>query len=133
MYSQKHLDLTDVKKILDAAVAYAGSKDWTVSVAVVDSGGCLLGSLRMNGASALSSSISVEKAKLAAVGQKKTKVFEDMINQGRTAFLSVAGNIFLEGGINIIADGMTVGAVGVSGVKPDQDAEIAQIGIESLN
>lgn len=133
MYSQKHLDLIDVKKILDAAVAYAGSKDWAVSVAVVDSGGYLLGSLRMNGASALSSGISIEKAKLAAVGQKKTKVFEDMINQGRIAFLSVPGNVFLEGGINIIADGMTIGAVGVSGVKSEQDAEIAQVGIDSLN
>jgi len=132
MFLQSHLDLTDVKKILDAAVNHAKSKKWDVSVAVVDSGGCLLGSLRMNNASPLSTSISFEKAKIAALGQKSSKVFEDMINNGRTAFLSVRENVFLEGGINIVIDGKTIGAVGVSGVKPNEDAEIAQIAIDSL-
>ncbi|UCH16083.1 MAG: heme-binding protein, partial [Burkholderiales bacterium] len=61
------------------------------------------------------------------------KGFEDMINQGRTAYLSVPGiDGMLEGGLPILVEGQCVGAVGASGVKSSEDAQIARAGIASL-
>ena len=83
-------------------------------------------------AAPLSSYIGPEKARTSALGRRESKVYEDIINQGRTAFLSapmVQG--MLEGGVPIVIDGQVIGAVGVSGVKSDQDAQIARAGITS--
>jgi glc operon protein GlcG len=55
-----------------------------------------------------------------------------MINGGRTAFLSAPLGGTLEGGVPIVIGGQVVGAVGVSGVKSEQDAQIAKAGIESI-
>lgn len=77
------------------------------------------------------------KARLAALGRRETKVYEEMINGGRFAFLSglsQAGlrGAGLEGGLPITVDGHCVGAVGVSGVKSAEDAQIAAAGIKAL-
>ncbi|MEG3001898.1 MAG: heme-binding protein, partial [Comamonas sp.] len=88
---------------------------------------------RMDGAAPISSHIAPAKARTAAVGRKDTKAFEDMINNGRTAFLSapfVDG--LLEGGVAIVKDGQVLGAVGVSGVKANEDAQVASAGIAAL-
>ncbi|MDV7395818.1 heme-binding protein, partial [Arthrospira platensis SPKY1] len=64
---------------------------------------------------------------------RDSKQYEDMINGGRTAFLSaplLAGT--LTGGIPLVVDGQVVGAVGVSGVKPDEDALVARTGADAL-
>lgn len=73
------------------------------------------------------------KARTSALGRRESKGFEDMINGGRTAFLSaplIDG--MLEGGVPIMKDGECVGAVGVSGVKAPEDAQIAKAGIAVL-
>ena len=73
------------------------------------------------------------KARTSALGRRESKGFEDMINGGRTAFLSaplIDG--MLEGGVPIMKDGECVGAVGVSGVKAPEDAQIAKAGIAAL-
>ena len=63
----------------------------------------------------------------------ESKVYEEMINQGRTSFLSVpALEGMLEGGVPIVVNGQCVGAVGVSGVKSSEDAQIARAGIAAL-
>ena len=104
-----------------------------VSIAVVDDGGHLLHFLRMDNAAPLSAHISQAKAKTAALGGKESKVFEDMINGGRTAFLSApAIDGMLEGGIPVIVNGVCIGAVGVSGVKAFEDAQIAKAGVAAL-
>jgi uncharacterized protein GlcG (DUF336 family) len=73
------------------------------------------------------------KAHTAALGRRESKVYEDMINGGRQSFLSVPGMYgLLEGGVPILVDGQCVGAVGVSGVKSSEDAEIAKAGIAAL-
>jgi hypothetical protein len=73
------------------------------------------------------------KARTAALGRRESKVYEDMINQGRMSFLSApALQGMLEGGVPIMVDGQCVGAVGVSGVKSSEDAQIARAGIASL-
>ncbi|WP_338759204.1 heme-binding protein [Massilia sp. METH4] len=133
MQSKPYLTLADVKKIAAAAEAEALANNWAVSFAIVDDGGHLLWQQRLDGAAPLSAHIAPAKAKTAALGRRETKVYEDIINNGRYAFLTapeVEG--LLEGGVNIVVDGHTIGAVGVSGVKSDQDAQIAKAGIAAL-
>lgn len=133
MQTKSVLTLTDVKAIAAAAETEAKNNNWPVTIAIVDDGGHLLWLQRLDGAAPISSHIAPAKAHSAALGRKETKVFEDMINNGRFAFLSapqVEG--LLEGGVPIIVDGQCVGAVGVSGVKSNEDVQIAKAGIAAL-
>jgi glc operon protein GlcG len=133
MKTRPMLQLADVQIALEAAKAEALRNQWAVSIALVDDGGHLLGYLRLDGAAPVSSHISVAKARTAALGRRESKVYEDMINGGRTSFLSapvIEG--MLEGGVPILVEGHCVGAVGVSGVKSSEDAQIAKAGIAAI-
>jgi glc operon protein GlcG len=133
MKSQATLELSDVKAIAAAAEAEARKNNWVVSIAIVDAGGHLLHFARLDGAAPLSSHIAPAKAHTAALGQRETKGYEDVINGGRYSFLSaptVQG--MLEGGVPIMKDGVCLGAVGVSGVKSSEDAQIAKAGIAAI-
>ncbi|OZI23395.1 hypothetical protein CAL26_08035 [Bordetella genomosp. 9] len=133
MISKPVLTVEDVKKILAAAEAHAAKNQWPVSIAVVDDGGHLLGMLRLDGAAPVSANIAPAKAHTAAVGRRESRLYEESINGGRYAFLSVPGMIgLLEGGVPIVAQGQVIGAVGVSGVKASEDAETAKAGIAAL-
>ena len=133
MPSKPYLNAADVKKIAAAAEAEALANNWAVTIAIVDDGGHLLSLQRLDGAAPLTSHIAPSKAKAAALGRRETKVYEDIINNGRTAFLSVPFvEGMLEGGVPVIVDGHVIGAVGVSGVKSEQDAQIAKAGIAAL-
>jgi uncharacterized protein GlcG (DUF336 family) len=104
-----------------------------VTIALVDDGGHLLWLQRLDGAAPVSAHIAPAKARTAAMGRRETKVYEDMINQGRTSFLSVpAVEGLLEGGVPIMADGHCIGAIGVSGVKSTEDAQVCKAGIAAL-
>jgi uncharacterized protein GlcG (DUF336 family) len=103
-----------------------------VAIAIVDDGGHLLNFTRLDGAPPISAYIAPEKARAAALGRRETKIYEDMINQGRSAFLSAPLQGMLEGGVPIYVDGQVVGAVGVSGVKSGEDAQIARAGVAAL-
>lgn len=132
MLSKHVLTVTETTRILEAARAEADKNQWAVSIVVVDDGGHQLGMLRLDGAAPASAYISTEKARTAALGRRETKAYEDMINNGRTAFLSAPLQGTLEGGVPVIVDGQVIGAVGVSGVKSDQDAQIAKAGIAAV-
>jgi glc operon protein GlcG len=133
MKTQPILTLDDVRAIAAAAEAEANRNNWAVTLAVVDSGGHLLWLQRLDGAAAISAEIAPAKARTAAMGRRETKVYEDMINQGRASFLSAPSlKGMLEGGVPIMVDGQCVGAVGVSGVKSSEDAQIAKAGIAAL-
>jgi uncharacterized protein GlcG (DUF336 family) len=122
----------DIKAIAAAAEAHAHEHHWNVTVAIVDDGGHLLYLHRLEGAGASTSDMAAGKARTAVLGRRETKVYEDMIKQGRTAFLSAPMTAMLEGGVPIMVGTDIVGAVGVSGVKSDQDAAIARAGIAAL-
>lgn len=129
----KHvLEHGEVALILQAASAEAISNGWAVTVAVVDDGGHLLGLQRYDGAAAISAYSATEKARTAALGRRETRGLEDMVNNGRTAFLSAPLLTSLEGGVPIVVEGQVIGAVGVSGVKAEQDAQVAKAGIAVL-
>lgn len=127
------LTLEDVRTIAQAAEAEAVRNHWAVTIAIVDDGGHLLWLQRLDGAAPISAHIAPAKAHTAALGRRETKVYEDIVNQGRTSFLSaptIEG--LLEGGVPVMVDGQCIGAVGVSGVKSVEDAQIAKAGIAAL-
>lgn len=133
MKNTAQLEHADVLAILQAAQREAVTHGWAVSIAVCDAGGHLLGLHRLDGASPMSAGMCAAKARSAALARKETRLLEQMINEGRTAFLSapdLAG--MLEGGVPVLADGQVIGAVGVSGVKSAEDAQIARAGIAAL-
>ncbi|OBS31336.1 heme-degrading [Tepidimonas fonticaldi] len=133
MKSRAVLELADVKAIAAAAEAEALKNHWAVTIAIVDEGGHLLWLQRLDGAAPISAHIAPAKARTAALGRRESKVYEDVINQGRTSFLSAPTlEGLLEGGVPIIHEGEVIGAVGVSGVKSSEDAQIARAGIAAL-
>ncbi len=133
MKNKPVLELADVKTIAAAAEAEALKNNWAVSIAIVDDGGHLLHFQRLDGAAAISSHIAPAKAHTAAMGRRESKVYEDIINGGRYSFLSVPNlQGMLEGGVPIMKDGQCLGAVGVSGVKSTEDAQIAKAGIGAI-
>lgn len=133
MKNKPVLEYADVKAIAAAAEAEALANGWAVSIAIVDDGGHLLSLQRLDGAAPISAHIAPAKANTAAVGRRESRVYEEMINGGRVSFLSAPElKGLLEGGVPIMKDGHCLGAVGVSGVKSTEDAQVAKAGIAAL-
>ncbi|NDH36323.1 MAG: heme-binding protein [Betaproteobacteria bacterium] len=128
MFTKQVLELSDLRRMANACEALASAQSWAVSFAIVDDGGHLLWLQRLDRAAPISAEICVAKARTAALGRRDSKVYEDMINAGRVSFLSVPLlQGMLEGGLPIMVGGYCIGAVGVSGVKSTEDAQIAQV------
>ena len=132
MKSRPTLTLADARAVAAAAEREALAKGWAVSIAVVDDGGHLWWLQRLDGAPPISAEIAPAKARTAALGRRESRVYEEMINNGRVSFLSAPLHGMLEGGVPIMVEGQCVGAVGVSGVKPSEDAQIARAGIAAV-
>ena len=122
----------EARRILAAARAEAQRHRWAVSIAVVDDGGHPLALERLDGCAPASAYIATEKARSAALGRRETKGYEDMVNGGRTAFVTAPLLTSLEGGVPVVLDGQVIGAVGVSGVKAGEDAQVASAGVAAL-
>lgn len=100
--------------------------NWSDSIAVADDGGHLLALSRMDDCAPIAAYISQEKARTAALGRRETKGYEEMVNNGRTAFVTAPLLTSLEGGVPVVVDGQIIGAVGVSGLTGAQDAQVAK-------
>jgi glc operon protein GlcG len=129
MHTKSVLNRDDVARIVAACREEALRNQWAVTIAVSDDGGHPLALERLDGCPQISAYIAPDKAKTAALGRRESRIYEEMINAGRVSFLSVPLDSMLEGGVPIIIDGQVIGAVGVSGVKPDQDGQIAKAGV----
>jgi uncharacterized protein GlcG (DUF336 family) len=133
MKTKPALEFSDVKAIAAAAEAEALKNNWAVTISIVDDGGHLLWLQRLDGAAPISAHISPAKARTSALGRRESKAYEDMINGGRASFLSAPSlDGMLEGGVPILKDGQCLGAVGVSGVKSTEDAQVARAGITAI-
>ncbi|MGH6631555.1 MAG: heme-binding protein [Burkholderiales bacterium] len=128
------LTLEGAKKVIAGAVAEAKRKNAPGGViAVVDDGGNLMALERLDNTFAAGANISIGKARTAALFKKPTKVFEDIINKGRTTMVAVKDFTPLQGGVPITWEGAIVGAVGVSGAaSAQQDEELAIAGAGAL-
>ena len=117
-----------VDRAMAAAVNEATSNGWKVTIAICDAGGMPLLAKRLDGAFPASYDIAVSKAKTAAHFCRPTGQLEAATNvsdgSSRTALLS-APYVLMRGGLPIFIQGVCVGSIGVSGVKPDQDEQIA--------
>ncbi|MHA3885767.1 heme-binding protein [Stutzerimonas degradans] len=132
MKSKAVLSQTEVTAILAAARAEAQANGWAVTIVVADDGGHPLALERLDGCAPIASYIATEKARSSALGRRETKGYEDMVNNGRSAFLSAPVVCSLEGGVPVVVDGQVIGSVGVSGVTAAQDAQIAKAGVAAL-
>ncbi len=126
------LMLDDVKRIAAAAEKNAEENGWSVTVAICDAGGHIMLLHRMDAAPLMSAQVAPEKARTSVLSGKPSKVYEDMVNNGRFAALAMPV-VPLEGGEPIIVEGRVIGAVGVSGVKAGEDAQVARAGVAALN
>ncbi|CAN7553611.1 MULTISPECIES: heme-binding protein [Pseudomonas] len=133
MKSKAVLSQTEVSQILAAARTEAQNNQWAVTIVIVDDGGHPLALERLDGCAPIGAYIATEKARTSALGRRESKGYEEMVNGGRHAFLSAPLLTSLEGGVPIIVDGQVIGAVGVSGVKAEQDAQVAKAGAQCLN
>ena len=131
------LTLAEAQKLIAGAHAHADRLGIRVTVAVVDEGGLLVALGRMDGAPALSPQIAEAKAVGAAMllrdGGSLQKLAED-----RPGFFSAADRLVRlplipgPGSMPIERDGLTIGAVGVSGARPEQDLECCLAGLHSI-
>lgn len=126
------LTLDDAKKISAAAEAEARRNDWPVVIAIVDDGAHLLHLLRLDNTQFGSIEVAMQKARAAIAFRRPTKVWEEHISDGRMRYLGLPGTLPIEGGLPITVNGQFIGAVGVSGVRSNQDAQIAQAGLDAL-
>ena len=127
------LEFSDVRAMAAAAEAHALKIKCAVSFAIVDDGGHLLWFQRLDGAAPNSAHMAPAKARTSALGRRETKVYEDIINEGRMSILrapTLEG--MLEGGVPIIKDGQCLGAIGVSGVKSTEDVAIAKAAMAAI-
>ncbi len=129
---RKVITLDGAKAILAAAEAEAAKNKWTVAIAVVDESGNLIAFHSIDDTQVGSVDIAVGKARTAARMKRPTKALEDAVAGGRTVMLAVEGITPLEGGVPVMLDGRVIGAVGVSGVTSQQDAQVAQAGAAAL-
>ena len=132
---RRSLTLDGAERVIAAAKAHATQvKAPGGVIAVVDAGGNLMALERLDGTFAAGANISIGKARTAVLFQKPTKVFEEIINKGRTAMAALPDSFFtpLQGGIPVVLDGQIIGGVGVSGASTAaQDEELAIAGAEA--
>ncbi|MGQ0733995.1 MAG: GlcG/HbpS family heme-binding protein [Acidobacteriota bacterium] len=129
---RKIITLEGAKRILAAAEAEARKHNWTVAIAVVDESGNLIAFQKLDDTQVGSIDIAIGKARTAARLKRPTKALEDAVAGGRTVMLAVEGIVPLEGGVPVTLDGRIIGAVGVSGVTSQQDAQVASAGAAAL-
>lgn len=130
---RKALTLDGARRIMAAAEAEAVKNKWTVAIAIVDEAGDLVAFHKLDDTQAASIDVAIGKARTAARMKRPTKALEDAVAGGRTVLLGVDGLTLLEGGVPITVGGRVIGAVGVSGVTSQQDAQVAQAGIAALS
>jgi uncharacterized protein GlcG (DUF336 family) len=122
------------KKAAAAALAEARRNNWTMAVAVVDTGGHLVYFERMDDTQAGSTTVAQDKARSAALFKRPTKAFQDTLAAGGDGLrvLAIRGAVPVEGGLPLIVDGAIAGAVGVSGGTSQQDGQCAKAAVDAI-
>jgi len=127
------ITLQQAKKVMAGAEAEAVKNGWPVVIVILDSGGQLVMLQRLDNAQWGSVDVAREKARSVVALRRPTKALQDLVAQGGVNLrLLTLGYSVLEGGIPIVVDGKIIGSVGVSGVTSQQDAQIAQAGIDAM-
>lgn len=128
------ITLEDAKKAAAAALAEVRKNNWTMAVAIADTGGHLVYFEKMDGTQTGSVNVAIGKARAAAMFKRPTKVFQDLLAAGGDGLriLGLEGVVPVEGGLPLIKEGAIVGSIGVSGGSSSQDGQAAQAGTGAL-
>jgi uncharacterized protein GlcG (DUF336 family) len=129
----KVVSLEAAKTMVAAAEAEAKKHSWTMAIAIVDASGNLILFHRMDDVQTGSLDVAIEKARTAAKFRRPTQAFADAVKSGNLGILSFPGAAAVAGGVPITVDGKVIGAVGCSGMASDQDAVVAQAGVDALS
>jgi uncharacterized protein GlcG (DUF336 family) len=127
-----YITLEGAQRMMAAAEAEARRNGWHVAVAIVDAGAHLILFQRMDNAQVGGVEVAIGKARTAVNFKRSTKVLEDMIAAGRSAFLAIEGLVPLQGGVPVFSGGAAIGAVGVSGATSAEDEQVALAAIKAL-
>jgi uncharacterized protein GlcG (DUF336 family) len=130
--TKRALTLEVAKEISAAAEAEAVKNNWNVVIAIVDDGGRLMHLVRRDGTQYGSIEVAQDKARTAIAFRRPTKALEDAVAGGRNAILGLTGATPIEGGLPLVVDDEMIGAIGVSGVQSNQDAQVARAGVTAL-
>jgi uncharacterized protein GlcG (DUF336 family) len=125
------LTLEDCRRITAAAEAEARKNNWNVCIAILDDGGHLLHLARMDGASPANARIAIEKGRTAAETRRSTATWQERIAK-RPELLNMPQVTPVQGGLPIMAEGVCVGGVGISGVQSHEDEQVAAAGIKAI-
>lgn len=125
------LSMEGARRVLDAAETEAKRNGWNVSIAITDPAGQLLAFARLDGAPPASIGIAQGKARTAAWFRRPSKAIEDLA-ASRAGVVTLEGITALEGGVPITVGERVVGAIGVSGVTSQQDAQVARAGAAAV-
>jgi uncharacterized protein GlcG (DUF336 family) len=132
----QQVTLASARRVIEAASKHAEKIGVPMNIAVVDAGANLVAFIRMDGSWLGSIDISRDKAFTARAFDMPTKELAAMSQPGQPLFGIEASNdgrvVIFAGGIPLKADGRVVGAVGVSGGRPDQDHEVAEAGASAF-
>ena len=122
------------KKAVMAALSEARKNSWFMAAAVVDTSGVLVYYEKMDNTQIGSATVSIGKARSAALFKRPTKAFQDMVAGGGAGLriLSLENAVAIEGGVPIIVNGQIIGAIGVSGDSSDHDGICATAGAAAL-
>ncbi len=126
--NKRILSLEEVKRVAAAAEAEALRNQWPVVIAIVDDGGHLMYLQREWNVQFGSVEVAIGKARVAAAFKRPTKAWEERLAENRPGYLTMPGLVALEGGVPLIVQGQVIGGIGVSGVKSNEDAQIARAG-----
>jgi uncharacterized protein GlcG (DUF336 family) len=128
------ISVDSAKKAAAAAVAEARKNNWTMAVAVTDTGGDLVFFEKMDGTQTGSVNVALGKARSAALYKRPTKVWQDIVVGGGAGLriLGLEGAVPIEGGVPLVIDGKIVGAIGLSGGSAQQDNQCATAGADAV-
>lgn len=129
------ITLEAAKKLANAAQAFATGKQWTIVIAIVDTGGNLVLLEKMDNTQVGSIDVAMGKARTANNYKRPTKSFEDAIANGGVGLrvLSLPNVIPIEGGEPILLNGKIIGGIGVSGMQATQDEEVVKAALAVLS
>ena len=130
----ENITLQAAKKIAADCEKFATEKQWTIIVAIVDTGGNLVLLQKMDNTQIGSIDVAIAKAKTANAFKRPTKTFEDGLAAGGSSIriLNVPGITPVDGGEPIMSNGKIIGALGISGMSSAQDGEVVKAALSAL-
>ncbi|HYA93871.1 MAG TPA: heme-binding protein [Thermodesulfobacteriota bacterium] len=128
------INLETAKKVAASAIAEARKNNWTMAVAITDTGGNLIYFEKMDSTQTGSVRVAIGKSRSAVLFKRPTKALQDTVAAGGEGIrmLRLEGAVPIEGGLPLLMDGKIIGAIGVSGGTSQQDGVAAKAGADTL-